>query len=114
MELKEIEVRVTDSNFKQEVLDAQLPVLVDFWAPWCAPCNMIAPTVKKIAEKYSGRVKVCKLNVDEGRDIASTYGIRGIPTLMFFKDGNPVDTIVGVVSESEIEAKIPAVWQGEN
>lgn len=73
-----------------------MPVLVDFWALWCAPCNIIAPIIKKIAEKYQVRLKVCKLNVDERRDMASTYGIRGIPTLMFFKDGNAVDTIVAL------------------
>jgi len=114
MESKEIEIRVFDDNFKHEVLEIKLPVLVDFWAPWCAPCNMVAPVVKKIAEKYHGQLKVCKLNVDEGQATASAYGIQGIPTLLFFKDGKVIDTIVGVVPEDEIESKIKAIWRDKN
>ena len=87
-------------------METKVLTLVDFWAPWCAPCDMIAPAVKKIAEEYQGRLKVCKLNVDEGRNVASDYGIRGIPTLMLFKDGKVMDTIVGLMPKAQIESKI--------
>ena len=103
---KGVEVKITDGNFDQEVLKSDKPVLVDFWAEWCAPCHMIAPAVEEIAKDYEGKLKVCKLNVDEGRNIASNYGIRGIPTLLIFKDGAVVDTIVGVTPKEEIEMKI--------
>ena len=101
-----MEVKVNDKNFKREVLEANIPVLVDFWAQWCAPCLMIAPVVGEIAKDYQGRLKVCKLNVDEGRNTASQYGIRGIPTLMVFKAGNVEDTIIGLMPKEEIELRI--------
>ena len=103
---KGVEVKITDGNFDQEVLKSDKPVLVDFWAQWCAPCHMIAPAVEEIAKDYDGKLKVCKLNVDEGRNTASNYGIRGIPTLLIFKNGTVVDTIVGVTPKEEIETKI--------
>ena len=101
-----MEVKVNDKNFKEEVLESDLPVLVDFWAEWCAPCHMIAPAVEEIANECEDRLKVCKLNVDEGRNTASNYEIRGIPTLLIFKNGAVVEQIVGVVSKEEIEVKI--------
>ena len=101
-----MEVKITDMNFKQEVLESDIPVLVDFWAEWCAPCFMIAPAVEEIAKEYQGKLKVGKLNVDEGRASASNYGIRGIPTLLILKDGAEVERIVGVTSKEEIEMKI--------
>jgi len=101
-----MEISTNDANFKQEVLDSDLPVLVDFWAQWCGPCQMIAPTVGAIAKKYEEKLKVCKVNVDEAPGTASKYGIMSIPTLMIFKKGKVVDNIVGVVPESELVSRI--------
>jgi thioredoxin 1 len=95
-------VAVTDANFKEEVLDYELPVLVDFWAPWCGPCRMVAPVVDEIAQQYEGKVKVVKLNTDENPSIASQYGIRSIPTLMIFKGGQRVDMVVGAVPKTTL------------
>lgn len=101
-----MEVKITDANFKQEVLESKIPVLVDFWAVWCAPCLMVAPAVEEIAKKYQGKLKVCKLNLDEASKTASMYGIMSIPTLAIFKNGEVVDKIIGVVPESELESVI--------
>jgi thioredoxin 1 len=101
-----MEIQVNDTNFDEEVLKSNIPVLVDFWAQWCAPCFMIAPAVEEIAQKYAGKLKVCKANVDEGPQVASRYGIRAIPTLMVFKNGSMVEQIVGVVPQEHLEEKI--------
>ena len=101
-----MEVEVTDENFKAEVLDAKIPVLVDFWAEWCMPCKMIAPTVEAIAKEYEGKLKVCKLNVDDAPVIATQYSVMSIPTLLLFKEGKVVDKIVGVVPKAAIDAKL--------
>ena len=93
---------VTDASFKQEVLDSEIPVLVDFWAPWCGPCRMVAPVVDEIAEQYTGQLKVVKLNTDENPNVASQYGIRSIPTLMIFKGGQRVDMVVGAVPKTTL------------
>jgi thioredoxin 1 len=93
---------VTDASFKEEVLDSDTPVLVDFWAPWCGPCRMVAPVVDEIAEQYKGQVKVVKLNTDENPNVASQYGIRSIPTLMIFKGGQRVDMVVGAVPKTTL------------
>jgi thioredoxin 1 len=97
-----VAAQVTDSSFKQEVLDSEVPVLVDFWAPWCGPCRMVAPVVDEIAQQYDGQIKVVKLNTDENPNIASQYGIRSIPTLMIFKGGQKVDMVVGAVPKTTL------------
>lgn len=93
---------VTDATFTEEVLNSDVPVLVDFWAPWCGPCRMVAPVVDEIAEQYQDQVKVVKLNTDENPSIATQYGIRSIPTLMIFKNGQRVDTVVGAVPKTTL------------
>ena len=99
-------IELNDSNFDDEVMKSDLPVLVDFWAEWCGPCKMIAPSVEKISEEYSDKLKVGKLDVDSNPNISSTFGIRSIPTLLIFKNGSPVDQIVGAVSKEVISAKV--------
>jgi thioredoxin 1 len=93
---------ITDTTFKQEVLESELPVLVDFWAPWCGPCRMVAPIVEEIATQYDGQVKVVKVNTDENPNTASQLGIRSIPTLIVFKGGQQVDTVVGAVPKTTL------------
>ena len=93
---------VTEASFKVDVLESEVPVLVDFWAPWCGPCRIVAPVVEEIAEQYEGQIKVVKVNTDENPNIASQYGIRSIPTLMIFKDGDKVDMVVGAVPKTTL------------
>ena len=101
------EVILNKGNFENEVLKSDIPVLVDFWATWCGPCKMLAPTISKIAEEQAGKVKVCKLDVDEEPEIAVRYGIQSIPTLKVFVDGKEVATSIGVQPKSGIEAMLP-------
>jgi thioredoxin 1 len=99
-------LEVSDANFDQEVLQSEQPVLVDFWAVWCGPCKAIAPMVDGVATTYSGKLKVAKVNVDQNGATPSRYGIRGVPTLLFFKGGKVADQIVGYVPQEVIEEKI--------
>ena len=104
-----LEVEVNGNNFQQEVLESSIPVLVDLWAPWCMPCRMISPIVEELGNDNQGKLKVCKLNTDENQNIAARYGIQGIPTLLFFKDGQEVDRIVGVTPKPIIQQKLDAI-----
>ncbi len=99
-------VEFTDQNFDEQVLKSGKPVLVDFWAPWCAPCRMLAPTVEDVAGQYTGRAVVGKVNVDENQAIASRYNIRGIPTLLLFRDGQVQEQVVGATSKDVITKMI--------
>jgi thioredoxin 1 len=99
-------VILQDATFDQEVLKSDIPVLVDFWAVWCGPCKAIAPTVEELAKQYRGKVKVAKMDVDEHQQVPQQYGIRSIPTLLLFKGGRVVDTIVGAVPRSKLEESL--------
>jgi len=99
-------IHVNDENFKSEVLDSDVPTMVDFWAPWCAPCNIIAPVVEELAEEYKGKIKVAKMNVDESPATPGQYGIRGIPTVILFKGGDVADMVVGVVPKAHLKSMI--------
>ena len=105
-------VEVTESNFEDIVLNSDLPVLVDFWAEWCGPCKMIAPTVHEMAIEYDGQLSVGKVDVDSNPNIAVKYGVRSIPALIFFKDGKPVDQIVGAVPKGVLKKKVDTVLTG--
>jgi thioredoxin 1 len=99
-------VNVTDSSFKKDVLESEVPVLVDFWASWCGPCRLIAPIIEDIAREYAGRMKVCKLNVDDNPKVATQYGVMSIPTLIFLKGGKIMDQVVGAVSKGDLKRKV--------
>jgi len=99
-------VELSDANFEEEVLNSEIPVIVDFWAEWCAPCRVIEPLVDELAQQYSGKVKVGKMDVDQNPQSSMNYGIRSIPTLLFFKEGKAVDQLLGAVPKNQIEEKI--------
>jgi thioredoxin 1 len=105
-------VTVTDASFRQDVLESDLPVLVDLWAPWCGPCHMLAPIVERLAGEYAGRLKVTKLNVDENPHTAGSYHVQGIPTLLIFRNGHVVDRIVGAAPERLLRGKIDVALRG--
>ena len=95
-----------DDNFEAEVIQSPVPVLVDFWATWCAPCKAIAPTIDALAAEYEGKIKVGKVNVDDSQSVPAKYGVRGIPTIIVFKDGKVIDQVVGAVPKSQLDALI--------
>ena len=99
-------LHLTDQNFEQEVLKSNIPVMVDFWAEWCGPCRIIAPIIDEISKEYAGKLKVAKLNVDHAQQTAIQYSVMSIPTLIFFKNGKPVDQIVGAMSKDNLAAQI--------
>ncbi len=102
-------VQITDDNFKDEVLQSDVPVLIDFWAEWCGPCRMIAPIVEELSNEFDGKLKVGKLDVDQNQQTAIRYGVRSIPTVLLLKDGEVKDTIIGAVPKSIFTEKINAV-----
>ncbi len=102
-------LEINDESFKKEVMESNLPGVVDFWAPWCNPCRMLAPLTEKLAGQYQGKVKFCKINVDENQEVASQYGVMSIPTLVFVKNGKLVDTSVGALPETALKPKVEAL-----
>lgn len=110
--MSEKTIELTADNFESEVLQNDEPVLVDFWAVWCAPCRMIAPIVEEVAEEYEGKVKVGKLNVDDHGEIAARYNVRGIPTLLLFHDGEVVDQMVGAGSKQSVTGMVEKATAG--
>jgi len=106
---KEMVKDISDQSFEDEVIKSTLPVLVDLWAPWCGPCRMVAPVVEVLAKKYDGKFKFCRMNVDQNQKTAAKYRVMSIPTLMLFKNGEVVDTVVGAVPEQVLQPKIDAL-----
>jgi thioredoxin 1 len=106
-------VEIDDSSFEARVLQADKPVLVDFWAPWCGPCKAVSPMIEKLAENYGDQILFAKCNADDSQETAAKYGIKSIPTLMFFKDGNVFDKITGLSNQAQIEGVLKKILAGE-
>lgn len=104
------EITVTDQNFETEVLNSNVPVLVDFWAPWCGPCRMLAPMIDELAKEYSGRAKICKLNTDDNPEVASRFQISAIPALLFFKNGKLAEQLTGVRPKPELKSVLERLF----
>jgi len=102
-------LEINDQSFENEVLKATQPVLLDLWAPWCGPCRMVGPVIDKLSEQYTGKFKFCKMNVDNNQNTAARFNVMSIPTLIFFKGGKAVDTVIGAQSESALNAKIDSL-----
>lgn len=100
---------VTNADFQKEVLDAGIPVLVDFWAPWCGPCRMLAPVLEEIAQEYAEKIKVCKVNIDNNLELANAYGIMSIPTMIVFNNGSTAEKFIGYMSKAELTSKLDAI-----
>lgn len=101
-----MKIDVTDGNFKNEVLESDIPVLVDFWAPWCGPCQTVGPVLDELAKELDGKIKIAKLNVDENQETASAYGVLSIPTMILIKNGEKVDQLVGALPKAELKSFI--------
>ena len=99
-------LHLTDTNFAKEVLESDLPVLVDYWAPWCGPCRMVAPVIEELAKEYQNKIRIGKINIDENPETPTKYGVMSIPTLMFFKNGRVANQIAGALNKSELKKKI--------
>ena len=99
-------IEINDKDFEQQVLKSSLPVVVDFWAPWCGPCRMIGPIVEKLSEEFNGKLKFCKVNVDENQQLAQKYKVMSIPTLIFFKNGQLIEQSMGAVPEKTLRSKV--------
>ncbi|MCK4813495.1 MAG: thioredoxin [Candidatus Marinimicrobia bacterium] len=104
--MSQLTIEVTDQNFQEKVLANPLPVLVDFWAPWCAPCTMIASKLEELAKEYEGKINIAKVNVDHSPMVAGQFGIRSIPTLLFVKGGKIIDQVIGNVPKNDIESRV--------
>lgn len=103
------DLNFTDQNFKQEVLENKQPAIVDFWAPWCGPCRTVSPIIDELAKEFAGKIKIGKINVDENSEIANQYGVMSIPSVLFFKNGQPVKTMVGVQSKESYKQEIETI-----